>query len=407
MRIFKSVLACVFLSGISAAVAAEGEGRAWLGVTLSPVPMATAKQLKLDGVGIMVTNVAENSPAAEAGLEQFDVIVELNGKEVADEFEQFAARVKELGVGGKAELMVIRGGERVKAVVELAEMPEPDQIEYRFEHHEPQVTEWADDLVGRILERGPGGRWTIRDLGELEELGDVLEDLKELKELKPPAAVPGPGESFEVRIEADDNHSREARVTHDGETCEVKIDKEGKITVRHISQEGDLQRITERSYESEEQLKEADEQAYDIYKQLTGDKDQVIIVKPGGPDSPRLKLELRKEVKKALEDARRQMKEAQEKMQQAEKEASEQMRKWRFHVAPEAWKGWPAPPAPPGFAMPPDQPATSFLVDDAGTIRVTTRKGDAELIREFKNADDLAKREPELFEKFKELGEAQ
>jgi Arc/MetJ family transcription regulator len=53
----------------------------WLGVAVEEAPDVLAAQLGLDpGVGLVVTYVATNSPAAKAGLKENDVLVEFDGQ---------------------------------------------------------------------------------------------------------------------------------------------------------------------------------------------------------------------------------------------------------------------------------------------------------------------------------------
>jgi serine protease Do len=56
-----------------------------LGLSLEPLTQQTAKRLGLgaDVEGLVVTNVEQGGPAAEAGISQGDVILEINRKQVA------------------------------------------------------------------------------------------------------------------------------------------------------------------------------------------------------------------------------------------------------------------------------------------------------------------------------------
>jgi len=394
------------LLGLGAAGESGSENRAWLGVMLSPVPQAVARQLDLGDAGIMVTNVASGSPAAEAGIKQYDIIVELNGQEVSGDYAEFAERIRAVGPGHEAALVVIRGGEKTKLAVKLAEMPEEGEIKYEFEGEPDVVTELEDEVTGKILERGPGGKWTIRDLGELkglEKLRDSFKELEELKELEDVLVLPDFEGAIELRIESDGEH-REARVTREGKTCEVQVDKEGKITVRKTRREGDSEQSSEKTYASGDELKEADEEAYEIYKQLTKGKGEVMVLTPKAFAAPGLRLRLHEEIRKHLEEARRHAQQAQEQARQAHEDAGKHMFTWRW--APPAWsgKGWPDPQA---FFFQAHKPQTSFVVKEDGRIVVTTRKADAEVVREFRNADDLKERAPELHEKFKDVRESE
>jgi serine protease Do len=55
-----------------------------LGVTLEPMTSQTARRLGLDSdsEGMVVTDVDQNGPAAEAGINQGDVILEINRKPI-------------------------------------------------------------------------------------------------------------------------------------------------------------------------------------------------------------------------------------------------------------------------------------------------------------------------------------
>jgi serine protease Do len=78
-----------------AAAPAEGESSALEGVQLDELTPAIARQLKLDPgtEGVVVTNVARGSAAAEAGLSRGDVIMEVNRKPVTSvaEFRSLAS----------------------------------------------------------------------------------------------------------------------------------------------------------------------------------------------------------------------------------------------------------------------------------------------------------------------------
>ena len=68
-------LGCILL-----AQAAMSAGKPYLGISLAAkIPPALATQLKLDG-GAMIIAVAENSPAAKAGLKVHDIIVKVSDK---------------------------------------------------------------------------------------------------------------------------------------------------------------------------------------------------------------------------------------------------------------------------------------------------------------------------------------
>ncbi|MCH7703566.1 MAG: hypothetical protein IIB61_00510 [Planctomycetes bacterium] len=61
--------------------------------------------------------------------------------------------------------------------------------------------------------------------------------------------------------------------------------------------------------------------------------------------------------------------------------------------------------APKMFSMQFGTPRHSFHVNPDGTIDVTIRKGDSELVQTFSDAADLSRRKPDLYKKYEELDE--
>ena len=93
--------------------------RPWLGASLQPVTADIADSLGLDRpTGALVKEVHANGPAARAGIAAGDVIVGVDGKPVQDP-QAFQYRFATKGLGGSAELGLIRKGQAVKATVVL------------------------------------------------------------------------------------------------------------------------------------------------------------------------------------------------------------------------------------------------------------------------------------------------
>ncbi len=89
----------------------DGEGGAWLGVTIGDVNAEKAKELKLAGeYGAFVKEVHENSPAAKAGLQKDDVIVEFAGEKVRSA-AQVRRLVRETPADHNVTLVVSRAGQ--------------------------------------------------------------------------------------------------------------------------------------------------------------------------------------------------------------------------------------------------------------------------------------------------------
>jgi membrane-associated protease RseP (regulator of RpoE activity) len=87
------------------------DGVAWLGVTLKDVTADKARDLKLPGeYGALVGSVDADSPAAKAGLQKGDVIVEFAGERVRSE-AQLRRLIRETPAGRTFSLQVFRGGQ--------------------------------------------------------------------------------------------------------------------------------------------------------------------------------------------------------------------------------------------------------------------------------------------------------
>ena len=97
--------------------------RGWLGVLIQEVTRELAESFGMENPhGALVAKVLDDSPAAAAGLQVGDVIVEFNGKKVmrSSGLPPLVGRAK---VGKKAEVTVIRDKKRQKLGVLIAELP--------------------------------------------------------------------------------------------------------------------------------------------------------------------------------------------------------------------------------------------------------------------------------------------
>jgi serine protease Do len=99
-----------------------------MGVTLQDVNQITSyhqeQTLKLPKDvkdGVMVRNVVPNSPAAQAGLQELDVIVELDGKKVADIIELRKHLYNKKAVGDQMKVKFYRNGELQETTMKLTD----------------------------------------------------------------------------------------------------------------------------------------------------------------------------------------------------------------------------------------------------------------------------------------------
>lgn len=85
-------------------------GGSFLGVGVAEVDAERAKALKLkEERGVEITNIEEDSPAAKAGLQKGDVVLEFGGQRV-EGTEQFVRLVRETPPGRQVKLLISRNG---------------------------------------------------------------------------------------------------------------------------------------------------------------------------------------------------------------------------------------------------------------------------------------------------------
>ena len=102
--------------------------RGWLGVYIQAIDEDTAQLMGLkDRKGALVSKVEQDAPAARAGIERGDVIVEFDGKPV-DEMDQLPRIVAATPVGSKVEVKALRKGKKKSFTVELGELEPGERV---------------------------------------------------------------------------------------------------------------------------------------------------------------------------------------------------------------------------------------------------------------------------------------
>jgi len=110
--------------------------RGWLGVLIQEVTRELAESFGMDNPrGALVAKVLDNSPAAGAGLQVGDVIVEFNGKEVMRS-SSLPPLVGRSAVGKDADVTIIRDRSRQQIKVMIAELPTMTQAAYTPEEED-------------------------------------------------------------------------------------------------------------------------------------------------------------------------------------------------------------------------------------------------------------------------------
>jgi hypothetical protein len=205
--------ALVWIAAIMLASAAAGAAEAektygYLGVGLGRVPGPLADQLGLDkGEGVLVTGVADGSPAQAAGFEVNDVIVKVDDQIILAE-EQLRKLIGHTEPGMVLNVVVVRKAKRQTLTAKLGETDRAPAVEPAA-GGPPGIVMMRqfgpDDRVGNIRIRGPNGTMTtlrfqgddgfLDRLKKMEERGlvtpEMVERMKKAMGLEAERGQPG------------------------------------------------------------------------------------------------------------------------------------------------------------------------------------------------------------------------
>ncbi|MFH1755905.1 MAG: PDZ domain-containing protein, partial [Candidatus Latescibacterota bacterium] len=141
-----------------------GKQEGYLGVTLQSLTDEIIEGLHLKvRRGVLVSEVLDDSPADEAGVEEGDVIIVYNGEKV-DTPKELIKLVQKTSVGEKVKLKVARDEDTKTIVVTIGEKPEA------FAFQVPGIKGMPDKMIS-ILKPGVQLGVKIQDL----ENGDLAE----------------------------------------------------------------------------------------------------------------------------------------------------------------------------------------------------------------------------------------
>jgi len=183
----------------------------YLGIATSPAPKSLRHQVDLpDGVGLVVDTVASDSPAAEAGLKQHDLLHKLNDQILVNP-QQLAVLVRTFKPGDTVRITAVRAGKPVELSAKLTEKELPPLDELRI-GMDPRMLEDRFIFVnpGAGPQAAPPGRPQV---GPFDAHG---------------AGIPGlVAENFTVSW--DDGHVSMAIKSINGKRTLVARDKAGKV----------------------------------------------------------------------------------------------------------------------------------------------------------------------------------
>jgi hypothetical protein len=388
---------------------APKEPKVWVGVRVAPVPEALVSHLKRDGV--MIANVAEDSPADRAGVERYDVVVSFAGNAIED-MDDLLEAIRDTGPDNTAEMVVIRGGKEKTLTITPTKGGDPSAWVMKYEEpEEPEVDQLKKYFGGR-LKVGPGDVRIYMPYGRLERLPDdiqkLLEEMPNVDWQEWSKNWEKWGEKWEqwakkwekfdqpfdiqIDIDSDDWLAGEedvdvkaeirVRLEEDGETITIERAKDGAITVERENAEGNRSSET---YEDVDQLREEDPEAYKTFRRfLVFHSPRAFVISPDLKDLGVGQHEFQIELKQQLDRARQQLDRAAKKIRTARKRV--EIRKKEIA----------------GEQRDVEEPAESviILVEDGHITLEITEDGVSKKY-EFDSREDFKNSEPELYERFK------
>jgi serine protease Do len=108
-------------------IASGSVTRGYLGILIQPLTEELAKSFGLDNQeGVLIGDVTDGSPADKAGLQAGDVIVQFDGKDVA-QVGTFRNLVAYTDPGSDVSVTVLRDGKRERITVEIGKLDSADE----------------------------------------------------------------------------------------------------------------------------------------------------------------------------------------------------------------------------------------------------------------------------------------
>lgn len=360
----------------------------WLGVNMTRVPAPL--EAHLGRGGLMVGNIVRGSPADAAGLERYDVLVSLAGREVKT-MDALLDVLREQESGAAVPVKLLRGGKEQVLTVKLAKRPSEPSTDYKYEEDEASM-DALSRYFGHRVTKDDTGRWIIEPLGQLDKLPGILDNFVAVD---PDAGnvvmVPNWGGPFSIRVNPGvgalgpgARYEMSMTVSENGKTLSVRRDADGVITVEKKDADG---KESAAKYDSLEEFEEKDPDAYAVYSRATVSPWAGMQVSPMVPDLSNLRSDQRK----WREDAERMLREAREAARRAEEQLRRKLGADDDSSTPNQAGTWSS--------------SSGLKVHRSadGRFTVTVREGGDVTVHTFASEDEFKKAEPELYKKAKEL----
>jgi len=125
--------------------------RGWLGILIQDVNRELAESFGMDHPeGAVVLKVMPDSPAAKAGLQVGDVVIEYNGKRI-HQSSDLPLEVGRTPIGKTVPVTVIREGKRKTLKVTIAELPAEEELAEKTGQTHPDKVK--TDRLGLVVEK--------------------------------------------------------------------------------------------------------------------------------------------------------------------------------------------------------------------------------------------------------------
>jgi hypothetical protein len=237
--------------------------RVWIGIRVSTVPDALAAHIK-QGT-LMIVNVAEGSPADQAGIDRYDVILSVNDRGIV-EMQDLLDAICENGADQPAQIVVIKGGQQQTVAVKPIQRDLTIAPTFKYEEQEVAQVDPLRKYFGHRLKVGPDGNVVVIPHGRLDGLPD---DIKSLLDEIPDMSIDlGDEDSTSLWFFGDEPESSDTRVItitvdDNGQSTTIQRDRNGKFTVEREDADGNR---TSATYDDVDALREGDPEAYKIYR---------------------------------------------------------------------------------------------------------------------------------------------
>lgn len=348
----------------------------WLGVQLS---ISRTSDNGDESTELVVSNVAEDSAAAEAGFERNDLIIEVDDEAIDGEMGALIDAIRDAGPGKRIKFTVLRDGERQTLVATLGRRGDAGEVSWIYKNEAGALFRESTDARFRVLLRGEDGSWTMEHLAKLGGLHGALAGIL-------PDHL---GRTMSIMVDGDET-SISTSVTRDGVTISVEREGDGEIVVtRHRDGRESVER-----YADEDALQAGDEEASEIFRET---QTHMIMTYDGGLHGAHggmfeFKLDgdfdWLENIEETLDLKGREL--------VVLYKALDDLRNIEIDVDTDA----------PHFAFFHGQARRTILENADGSIDVTVRRGGDELITRYTDADDLRERDPKMYQRYENLRSA-